>query len=134
MDGLCLSSVLKTQALLVQLLFAGVLTRLMSEPLRVPVFIYPINFFYFLIYIIYKYILYIIQYNAYKYIIYVVSKITYISKISINFSKQLLKFHYLLYFFLGAVPSFIFLAILILFKVFALHCMTLISSGMSLIN
>lgn len=121
-------------ALLVQLLFAGVPTRHMSEPLRVPVFIYPINFFYFLIYIIYKYILYIIQYNIYKYIIYVVSKITYISKISINFSKHLFKFHYLLYFFLGAVPSFIFLAILIRFKVFALHCMTLISFGMSLIN
>lgn len=95
MEGLCLSSVLKTQALLVQLLFAGVLIRHMSELLRGPVSstqsrIYPINFFYFLICIIYKYILYIIQYNIYKCIIYVISKITCISKISINFSKHLL--------------------------------------------
>lgn len=74
MEGLCLSLVLKTQALLVQLLFAGVLIRHTQELFRVPVSstqsrIYPINFLYFLIYTIYKYILYIIQYNIYKHML-----------------------------------------------------------------
>lgn len=74
MEGLCLSSVLKTQALLVQLLFAGVLIRHTQELFRAPVSstqsrIYPINFLYFLIYTIYKYILYIIQYNIYKHML-----------------------------------------------------------------